>query len=63
MRKPDAVARPGPGAVTVVVPFCLMALVVVANVINDARVQQLTRASTRRPIVCVRPTCCAASRH
>ena len=33
MRKPDAVARPRPGAVAVAVPFCLMALVVVADVL------------------------------
>ena len=33
MRKPDAVPRPRPGAVAVAVPFCLMALVVVADVL------------------------------
>jgi hypothetical protein len=38
MPKPDAVARPGPGAVTVAVPFCLMALVVVADVLAGPQI-------------------------
>jgi serine phosphatase RsbU (regulator of sigma subunit) len=38
MRKPDAVARPGPGAVAVAVPFCLMALVVVADVLAGPQI-------------------------
>ena len=38
MRKPDAVARPRPGAVAVAVPFCLMALVVVADVLAGPQI-------------------------
>jgi serine phosphatase RsbU (regulator of sigma subunit) len=38
MRKPDAVAQPWPGAVTVAVPFCLMALVVVADVLAGPQI-------------------------
>ena len=38
MRKPDAVTRPRPGAVAVAVPFCLMALVVVADVLSGPQI-------------------------
>ena len=38
MRKPGAVARPRPGAVTVLVPFCLMALVVFADVLAGPQI-------------------------
>jgi serine phosphatase RsbU (regulator of sigma subunit) len=38
MRKPDAVTRPGPGTVAVAVPFCLMAVIVVADVLAGPQV-------------------------
>ena len=38
MRRPDAAARPGPGAVAAAVPFCLMALVVVADVLAGPQI-------------------------
>ena len=38
MRRPDAVTRPGPGAVAAAVPFCLMALVVVTDVLAGPQI-------------------------
>ena len=38
MRGPDVVARPGPGALAVAVPFCVMAVVVAADLLAGPQV-------------------------
>jgi hypothetical protein len=49
MRGPDTAARPGPGAVAAAVPFCLMALVVVADVLAGPQIGLLPLLSLGPP--------------